>query len=145
MKKLLLISVLFITLVGCKKTTNTPAPVTQAVPPALSSTESQLIGIWIMDSVVSYTGAIRTQGVNYSNPSTCRLDLQSTISGQDGTCRAGFSGIVGCNLVSCEWRAPASTGIYISGTDYIITQLTTNLFRMNYTQSGVNFRYYFHK
>lgn len=140
-----MITVLFITLVGCKKKDETPAPATNNTPPALTSTETQLVGVWIMDSLATYTGTVRTAATTYTNPTTCRLDLKSDVSGLDGSYRSGFSGLSGCQLAGIQWKAPNSGSMQISTTVYTITQLTANLLRMTETQGNYSFRYYLHK
>ena len=143
MKKLFTLLVLII-LVGCKKTTTTPATIT-AVPPTPSSTESQLVGKWIMDSVVTYIGAVRNQKVAYTDPIHCILDLKTDVASVTSGYWVCTTGLTNCQLTTGEWQAPNSTTFNFPNQSYGITLLTTTKFNFNYTDSGVNFRYYLHK
>lgn len=144
MKQLLMIIVLIITLVGCKKTTTTPAPATPPqvqASPALTTQEQQLIGTWIMDSTAIYNGNTRMSGTIASNTLTCRIEFYSSCWNGGTEWRDTNAGHINCTLNPTNWKAPNMNYVNIGGVQYGIMLITTD--KLIFT--GSNTRYYFHQ
>lgn len=158
MKHLLLISVLLITLVGCKKTTNTrasPPPSTNnnntTNNTSLTQQEQDLVGYWIMDSMVGYINGIRVHGNNqvYTNTVTCMINFKTDwFHANNG---GGFNymkvvdGHNACVPTDIWWHAPNQGSFYLGGVLYGINQLTTNKLQFDYGPPTSLYKYYFHK
>lgn len=147
MKKIILILLSTLLVVGCNKKNTQPAPIQQAPPPAAVNTnscttyEQSLLGRWLADSHVIYSGNVRQYCIPQVDTNTCRINFYSTDHPAWSGEKNGDFGYLGCNLQAGHWKAPTAGIVTINGlVNGIFLQTATSLVL---TKNGD--RYYLHR
>ena len=147
MKTTILALMCLILTVGCNKQSPQPAPVQPAPPPNTnninncSAQEQVLLGRWLADSSVLYSGNIREQCLPQTDTFTCKIVFESAACTQDPSRKGGTFGHQNCTFIYKPWEAPNNGYVNINGQNHgIILQTSTNL-----VLTFNNWKYYLHR
>lgn len=162
MKKLFLLFLLSISIIGCKKTSTTPNPTTNKTttppPSTLNSCESLVMGKWYLKEESSRDSINHNYGtLGYYNSSNYFLDLQgSTYTDSSGNYTVtGYHGVSSNSQTNCinVWTANNDTVNFLSPfngsvSKYKIFLITSDSLILQQGGVGANsftIRWYFHK
>lgn len=137
----LLTALLLIFSFGCSNDDNATNPSNNQS--TLNAEEQQLLGNWVLDSVVitsNINGQQSQMTQNYNDPATCKLNLKASNSTHSGFKECDFA-LHGCQLMEFIWRVTTPGYIDFSTAKFKIENLSPNKLILKNGQ----WQYYLHK